>query len=371
VQGKVQGKMQGLIAVLRKELLHLRRDPFTLVLAFVLPIVQAVGFGMSVGGSPRHIPLAVLDEDRQALSRRLVADFEHSSYFEVHQRVLRPDVLSELIDHGEAKAALHIPPDFNRDLEAGRPVRVQLILDGLEIQYAQSAVSAASSIAARLMGDGTGPPRVEVAPLILYNREFRPQLFVISGLLALILTQCGIALASLTLVREKEMGSYEQLIVTPVTTLSLIVGKMIPYALISAVNGVLIVALSMRVFDFPFRGSVGLFCALSLLFFLAVLGYGLLISALARNALQAILMALLLIFPPIFFSGFDSPFSLLPTPLKVIGSIFPMTFYLDITRSIMVRGLPLDALWYDIGGLLTLTVVLFALTAWRFRKTLG
>jgi len=214
-------------------------------------------------------------------------------------------------------------------------------------------------------------PSVEVAPVLLWNPQFRPALFVISGLLALILTQCGVALSSLTLVREKEMGSYEQLIVTPITTLALIVGKLIPYAVISAINGVMIVFISLKMFDFPFRGSVPLFCALSLLFFLAVLGYGLLISALARNALQALLLALLLIFPPIFFSGFDQPFALLPAPLRIIGAIFPMTYYLSISRAIMVRGQSLGDLWSDVAGLAILSAVLFTLTAWRFRKTLG
>jgi len=342
------------------------------VLAFVLPIVEAIGFGFSVGGAIRHIPLAVYDEDRQALSRRLVTDFENSSYFEVRYRVASPDALEQLIRRGKAKAGLHIPPDFSRDLDAGLPTRVQLLLDGLEIQYAESALGHAGAIAERLGAD-TAPQRggVELAPIVLYNRKFRPALFVISGLLALILTQCGVALASLTLVREKEMGSYEQLIVTPVTTPALIIGKLVPYAIISAINGVVIVFLSLWLFDFPFRGSVSLFCALSFLFFLAVLGYGLLISAIARNALQAILLALLLIFPPIFFSGFDHPFSLLPTPLKVVGSLFPMTFYLDISRAIMVRGLALRDLWYDVAGLVALSAALFSLTAWRFRKTLG
>ena len=358
-------------AVLRKEVLHLRRDVFTLVLAFVLPLVEVIGFGFSVGGAVRHIPLAVNDEDRQALSRHLVADFENSSYFEVRYRVSHPRDLEDLMKSGKAKAALHVPPDFSSDLDAGRPTRVQLLVDGLEFQYAQSALTAASSIGAHLGADG-GPRRgIEIAPVVLWNPQFRPALFVLSGLLALILTQCGVALASLTLVREKEMGSWEQLIVTPITTPALILGKIVPYAVISAINGVMIVAMSLALFDFPFRGSVPLFCALSALFFVAVLGYGLLISALARNALQAILLALLLIFPPIFFSGFEHPFSLLPTPLKVVGCLFPMTFYLDISRAVMVRGLPLHDLWYDVGALVALSLALFGLTAWRFRKTLG
>jgi len=363
--------VQGVSAVLRKEMLHLRRDPFTLVLAFVLPIVEAIGFGFSVGPAVRHIPLAVYDEDRQAASRRLVDDFENSSFFEARYRVFRPGDLEELIRGGRAKAALHIPPDFSRDLDAGIPTRVQLLVDGLEVQYASSALNAASSIGARLAGDHARAPAIEVAPIVLYNRDFRPNLFVLSGLLALILTPCGVALSSLTLVREKEMGSYEQLIVTPITTLGLILGKIIPYGVISAIDGLIIVFISLALFQFPFQGSVVLFCALSLLFFLAVLGYGLLISAIARNALQAILLALILIFPPIFFSGFDHPFSLLPPALKVVGCLFPMTFYLDISRAIMVRGQGIADLWGDVGALAAQAAVLFGLTAWRFRKTLG
>jgi drug efflux transport system permease protein len=366
----VVGPLQGVSAVLKKEVLHLRRDVFTLVLAFVLPIVEAIGFGFSAGPAVRHVPLAVYDEDGRAPSRRLVADFENSSYFELRHRARDPAELEELIRQGKAKAALHIPPRFSSDLDAGRSPRVQLLLDALEIQYAQSALNAAGSIGAHVSGT-TRAPTVEVAPVLLWNPQFRPALFVISGLLALILTQCAIALSSLTLVREKEMGSYEQLIVTPVTTLALIVGKVIPYAVISAINGVIIVFISLQLFDFPFRGSVPLFCALSLLFFLAVLGYGLLISALARNALQALLLALLLIFPPIFFSGFDQPFALLPAPLRIVGAIFPMTYYLNISRAIMVRGQSLGDLWSDVAGLAILSAVLFTLTAWRFRKTLG
>jgi ABC-2 type transport system permease protein len=201
---------QGVSAVLRKEMLHLRRDPFTLVLAFVLPIVEAIGFGFSIGPAVRHIPLAVYDEDRQAASRRLVDDFENSSFFETRYRVFRPGDLEELIRSGRAKAALHIPPGFSRDLDAGVPTRVQLLVDGLEVQYASSALNAASNIGARLAGDHARSPAIEVAPIVLYNHDFRPNLFVLSGLLALILTQCGVALSSLTLVREKEMGSYEQ-----------------------------------------------------------------------------------------------------------------------------------------------------------------
>jgi ABC-type multidrug transport system permease subunit len=364
--------LQGVSAVFRKEILHLRKDVFTLVLAFVLPIIQAIGFGSSVGGAARLIPLAVYDEDHQRASRELVADFENSSYFRLRYRVSEAGELERLIRSGKAKAGLHIPPHYSRDLDAGVPTRVQLLVDGVEHQFAASAVSAAGGIESRLAADGA-PRRkpVEIAPFLLYATELSPSLFVISGLLALVLTQCGIALASLTLVREKETGSFEQLIVTPITRLALVVGKIVPYAIISAINGVAVVLMSIWIFDFPFRGSPVLFAVLSLLFFVAVLGYGLLISAVATNAVQAVLLALILIFPPIFFSGFDSPFSTLPTPLKAVGLLFPMTFYLDISRGIMVRGVSLGDLWVDVLGLVVQCGVLFSVTAWRFRKTLG
>jgi ABC-type multidrug transport system permease subunit len=363
--------LRGVAAVFRKEILHLKKDPFTLGLAFLLPIVEAIGFASSIASTARYIPLAVYDEERERTSRELVARFENSSYFRVASVVSEPSALERLIRRGEVKAGLHIPPNFGRNLEAGLPTRVQLLLDGLEHQFAAGALSAAGGIEAQLAGDGRGPPAVEITPVLLYADELSPALFVISGLLALILTQCGVALASLTLVREKEMGSFEQLIVTPVTRLALVVGKIVPYAVISAINAVAIVIVSVWFFDFPFRGSPLLLAVLSVLFFVAVLGWGLLISAIASNAVQAVLLALLVIFPPIFFSGFDAPFSILPAPLKVVGSMFPMTFYLNISRGIMVRGVSLDALWPDIFGLVAQCAVLFTLTAWRFRKTLG
>lgn len=362
---------KGLWAVLKKELFHLRKDPLTLVLAFLMPIVETIGFGSAVSTAPRQIPLAVYDEDHSRSARDLVTAFMNSSYFRAPLFVADPDALERCIRTGRAKAGLHIPPHFSTDRDAGKPTRVQLLLDGLEYQYAGSALKAAGGIESTFAVSAAPPPAIEIAPLLLYNRQASPALFTTSGLLALILTQCAIALSSLTLVREKETGSFEQIIVTPITRGGLIAGKLLPYALISAVDGLLVIGLSLWLFESPFRGSALLLAALSVLFFLAVLGYGLFISAVARNSTQALLLALILVFPPIFFSGFDAPLSLAPPPIQVLGMLFPMTFYLNICRGIMVRGLALADLWPDVIGLIVQSLVLYTFTAWRFRKTLG
>jgi ABC-2 type transport system permease protein len=372
---------KNLLSMILKEFVHLRRDFVTLVLAFALPLVEVFLFGHGISGEARYIPLAVYDEDATVSSRSLVEMFENSSFFKIKSYTSDVTELHDYLTKGEVKAALHIPKDYSESLAVDKPTRVQLIIDGINPQFSVPAVSTAGSIEQYknsemvtkylpLSNRGEPGQNLEVAPIVLYNPEMdvATSNFVISGLLALILTQSAIVLSSIALVRERERGTFEQLIVTPVGKFTVLVGKMVPYIVISFFNGVFVVALCVFYFGLPFRGSPWLLAAESILFLAPVLGMGLLISTFSKTQLQAIMIALFAILVPIFTTGFVWAFETMPLPIQLIGYIFPMTYFLTICRFIMFKGVGISYFWQENIALGILAVIFVVISLLRFKK---
>src|SRR5687767_2896087 len=318
-----------LLAVARKEWLQLRRDPRSMALAFLLPVLLLLFFGYAISWDVRDIRLVVLDQDATAPSRALVESFEASGYFSVRARVASTSAIDDHLQHGGITAALVIPPGFARDLAAGREAPVQLLLDGSDANTATIALNYASAIAARysravvLRGRRVAvPATAEVR--IWYNPRLESRHMIVPGLIAVIMSIIAAMLTALTIAREWERGTMEQLAATPVHRLEVVFGKLLPYLAIGVFDVALALVVGVYVFDVPFRGSLALFAVASSIFLAGVLGLGTLLSTKMRSQLLATQAALFATYmPALLFSGFMFTLDNMPEFLQLVSRVIP------------------------------------------------
>jgi ABC-2 type transport system permease protein len=364
------------LAVARKEIIQLRRDVRSLILAFLLPVLLVVLFGYAISWDVDDIPTAVLDEDRSFRSRELLDAFWSSGYFTRVAQVERPAELDELLNRGRARIALVIPPDFAEDLDAGRPARLQALVDGSDANTATIALGYAGGIvqsfAAYVRLDGvrlTTPVRVQTR--VWYNEELLSRNMIVPGLVAVIMMIIAAMLTSLTIAREWERGTMEQLAATPVARVEVVLGKLLPYLAIGLIDVVVVSLIGVVLFEVPFRGNALLLMVLSVAFLIGSLGLGMFISAVARSQLLATQMAMITTFLPAFLlSGFMFAIEVMPLPLQAITYLIPARYFLVVTRGIFLKGVGVEVL--RIQGLLMIAfavVGLFAATK-VFRKEL-
>lgn len=366
--------------MLRKELNQLHRDPVTLGLLIAIPVIQLIIFGYAVNTDVKHVATAVVDYSHTQQSRDLLSAFENSQYFDMVRYVDSPRDLIGLIDGGEVKAGFVIPPDYGTRLLAGDAAPVQLLLDGSDASSATQILALASTIAQtmafrlmarRVSNHGfTIEPALDFRPRVLYNPELRSAVFFVPGLLGVILQMIAVLFTSFAIVREKERGTIEQLLVSPIRPLELVVGKLLPYASIAFFDTVLVFIAASLLFHVPFRGNVGLLLWLTLPFLVASLGLGLLISTLAQNQAQALHLGFLFIMPSFILSGFVFPIDTMPSVIQWVSRFIPLTYYLMILRGILIRGVGMRYLWNALWPLLTFAVLLVLLSASRFKKRL-
>jgi ABC-2 type transport system permease protein len=363
-----------LLAVARKEWLQLRRDARSMVLAFVLPVLLLLFFGYAISWDVRDIRLVVLDQDATAPSRALIESFEASGYFSVRARV---DALADIDDHllrGRATAALVIPPGFARDLAAGREAPVQLLLDGSDANTATIALNYASAIAARysrtvlLRGRRVAiPATAEVR--IWYNPTLESRQMIVPGLIAVIMSIIAAMLTALTIAREWERGTMEQLAATPVHRLEVVFGKLLPYLAIGVFDVALTAAAGVAVLGVPLRGSVVLLGVMTILFLLGALGLGLFISAVLRSQMLATQIALVATYlPALLLSGFLFDIASMPAPLRAVTYIVPAKYYIAVTRGIFLKGVGLEALWVQGVSMVAYAALGLGLATAAFRK---
>jgi ABC-2 type transport system permease protein len=367
--------MRKALAVYRKELRQIGRDRRTLLILVFVPAFFLLLYGYALNWDIRHIALAVQDRDRTPESRALVAAFVNSSYFDRVGDAYSPDVLTRLLDTNQARAVLVIPENFSRDLLRGQSPPVQVLVNGDNANTATTVMGYATTIvrsagaAVDAFGSTPTPPALSVEPRIWYNPELRSTLFLVPGLIAYILMITAVISTAVSIVREKEVGTIEQVRMAPIGTFSFVVGKSIPYFLISLVSAALIILAAMVLFGLPMRGNwIALLIALSL-FIAGALGTGLLISTVAETQQVAFQAAMLSSFlPTLMLSGFIFPISSMPAALQAITFIVPARYFLVALRGIVLKGTALWLLWPQMVALSIYALVMLTLASVRLAR---
>jgi ABC-2 type transport system permease protein len=363
-----------LLPMLWKELVQLRRDRLTLGMMLGIPTIQLALFGYAIQTEVRHLPTVVLDQSRTPESRRLIEVMENSGNFDVIARVGSRAELAEQIESGGANAGLVIPPGFHRDIERGRTAQAQMLVDAADPLASSAALSGAALVgrarAAELAaGRGAGPPPLDVRVRPWYNPGLRSSVYIVPGIIGVILSLTMVLITSMAIVRERERGTLEQLIVTPIDKTSLMLGKILPFLMIGYVQISVILILGRLLFDVPVLGSLTLLYLLSFPFVVASLALGLLMSTLVRSQVQAMQLSFMFLLPNILLSGFMFPRQAMPEPAQWLGAALPLTYYLTILRGVLLKGTGLAQLWPEGLVLSTFAVVLVALSVNRFSKT--
>lgn len=374
--------MRAVLSIIWKEFVQLRRDPRLFPVIFISPVLQLLLLGYAANLDVRDIPSVVCDMDRSQASRGFVDGFANSGYFSVRARVERMEDIDRYLDNGRAAMAFVVPRGFGDKLAGGKQASVMIIADGAESQSATIGVNYAAMIAGRytqrvildkferIKGSGVRPVFVDSEIRVWYNPELRSRNFMVPGVLGLILMILTISLASMGIVREKENGTMEQLIVTPIRPHQLIVGKLLPFVLIGLVEAAFVVAVAKWWFLIPVRGSVLLLFALSLAFMLNTLGIGLFISTISRTQQQAMFTTIFFIMPMMLLGGFVFPIENMPAFFQAVSHAIPTRYFFVIIRGILLRGAGWPELWDQAAALLVLGAVLFFLSVLRFHKKL-
>lgn len=365
---------RGLAPVCRKEALHIVRDPGTLFFALLIPMLQLLLFGFAIDTNVRQVATVALDESQTQESRRLLQRFAASDVFAVRGIALSSDDLYQAIRSGKARVGIRIPPDYARHVQDGSTATVLVLVDGSDSTVAAQAVSTSTGVAlsqslAQVIPEGQVP--IEVRPSVLYNPATRSANFFVPGLIGILLQVMTILMIALSLVRERERGTLEQLTMTPVAPLGLMLGKMIPYGVLAFGELCAILAVMRLVFLVPIHGNVLVLLALSLPFLLTVLGIGLLISTRARTQAEAFQLAMGTILPSIFLSGYIFLIENMPSLFQFISRLIPATYYIRILRGIILRGAGLAELWRDAAILTVMGCAAILLAARQFVRRNG
>lgn len=362
-------------AMLWKELVQLRRDRMTLGLMLGIPAIQLALFGYAIQTEVRHLPTVVLDESRTSESRRLIEVFRNSGNFDILAAMDDRAALARAIETGRASAALVIPPDYMRNLKRGRPAEAQIIVDAADPLASSAALSGAtlagSARATELAREAGGrPPALEVRIRPWYNPGLRSAVYIVPGIVGVLLSLTLVLITSMAIVRERERGTLEQLIVTPIDKTSLMLGKILPFLLIGYVQITVILVLGRLLFRVPILGSLPLLYLLSLAFIVASLALGLLMSTMVRSQVQAMQLSFLFLLPNILLSGFMFPRQAMPPLAQWIGAALPLTYFLTILRGVLLKGVGFTELWPEALALVGFAVGLVALSVARFHKTI-
>lgn len=371
-----------LVALIRKEFIQIIRDPRTLIIMFVMPILMLFLLGYSATNDVRNVPIAIFDQDRSQAARDLLDAYRNADYFRFNFDVSSVEELKTLIDSGQAKAGLIIPPDYGDRVAHGEQAQVAFVIDGSDPTIAATALSAATLIGqtkatavlratleTRGQSGAINQP-VEVRTQVWYNPDLVSAYFMIPGLIGMILQYLAVLLTSTAVVRERERGTIEQLIITPIRSWELIVSKLMPYALISFLDLLEVLVIGTLWFKVPINGSVALLLILSGLFLVTTLGLGLLISTIASTQFEAMLIAIMIQLPSIFLSGFFFPIAAMPPFLQAVSYLVPLRYFLIVVRAVQIKGVGLPAVSNEVIALIIFGVVVMGAAAIRFRKRL-
>jgi len=366
--------LRGFAAVLYKEVIHVAHDRITLILALVLPTVQLLIFGWAINMKVEHVATAYYDEDRGPMAARVLDAMRASNEFNLVRSVASREDLRRQIVAGRVRVAVDIPPNFSADVRLGRPTELQVLIDGSDSTIAQQAYAASVAIGQELSREldprlAAAPAVIDVRPHMLFNPSLRSANFLVPGLIGVVLQLITVFLTSLSIVGERERGTLDQILVTPIGPAGLMLGKIVPYAAIAGIDFLAVLAAMRFIFQVPIAGSLGLLLILALGFLLCALALGLLVSSIAQTQLQAMLMTFGITLPSILLSGFFFERDAMPLVMQWIGYAIPLTYFLEILRGIVLRGAGMDTLWPATAAMMGLMLVLVALAAARFART--
>lgn len=368
--------MNGFVAVFRKELTQMLRDRMTLIFSILVPVFELVLFGV-IDMQAKNIATMVFDQSRTQESRQLIDQFRNTSYMKIVGYARSRAELQHAIVASHASIAIEIPPDYARNLAANRTANVLVMIDGSDSSVASQALAAANGVVlqndmADLMARANQQSlKIEPHPVMMFNPDMRSANLLIPGLIAIILTFSGTILSAFAIVKERERGTLEQLMVTPVSPMAVVLGKILPYLGVAYGTLLIILILMNALFEVPFHGSIGLLLMLSVIYLLALLSFGLLISSRAQTQVEAIQMAMAVMLPSVLLSGYVFPIPGLPLPLRLISYILPATHFIRISRGIIIRGAGFLDIWESVAALLAISTVLILVSARTFKKTVS
>lgn len=366
--------MHRIMAVLKKEVLQMKRDRMTLALIFMLPLVQLLLFGFAIQTEVKHIPTVVFDQSLSMESRDLLASFSASAYFDIYYTVNSYAEVNQKIDSGQARVGIILPPDFARSLKEGSPAAVEVIVDASDNMVANQAIAVANSIGLiksqeilfQKMHVSAAPYDIRVRPW--YNPDGITAYYMVPAILGIVVTMTMVIITSIAIVRERERGTLEQLIVTPIKSYELMLGKIIPYIALGYLQITVALLVGVLIFHVPIRGSLLQLYLLTLFFITASLGLGLMISNIAKNQMQAFQMSFFVMLPSILLSGFMFPRGAMPRIIYYISDIIPLTYYLDIIRGIVLKGIGFEYLMGQVTALLVFSLFFLGISILRFKK---
>jgi ABC-2 type transport system permease protein len=373
--------LQRFLAILQKEFLQILRDRRTLMVMIILPIAQLLIFGYAVETDVRHLPTLVVDNDRTQVSWQFMEKLFNTTYFDFRGYVASEQALIAAIDGGQAKVGIVIPNQFAADVERSG-AQALVLIDGSDPGVARSALSAATtaaqSYAVTLLGQSIsrragGTPMlapIDLRTRLLYNPDMRSINFMLPGILGLIMQTQAVMLTAFAVVRERERGTIEQLLVTPIRPWELLLGKITPYIVLTLLNTGMVLAIGLFWFGVPFKGNIFLFFALSLLFLFSSLGLGLLISTVASTQQQAQQLSTLIMLPSLLISGYIFPRESMPLLIRDLGALVPLTYFLQIVRGIILKGVGLEYLKSNVLPLAIFSALVFGVSASTFKRRL-
>ena len=368
-------KTNTLVPMLWKEFIQMRRDRFTLGMMIGLPAIQLLLFGFAIRTEVRHLPTVVLDESRTMESRAFVDAIRNTGNFDIVGPVADRDALRRRIERGDAKAAIVIPPDYQTDIKRRRTAQTQVIVDAADPLASSAAISGAALAgqarsAALTPASARRDQPIDVRVRPWYNPGLESSIYIVPGVIGLLLTLTMLMITAMALVRERERGTLEQLIVTPISKPGLMVGKVLPFALVGYVQVTVILLLGRFVFDVPIRGSLVLLYLITLPFMIASLSLGLFVSTVVRSQVQAMQLSFVFVLPTVLLSGFMFPREAMPAFAQWLGAAFPITYFLRVLRGILLKGVGIDGLWKDTLVLAAFAIVLLGFSVRRFQKNI-
>ncbi|MTI67815.1 MAG: ABC transporter permease [Firmicutes bacterium] len=368
--------IQRLLTIMKKEFIHIKRDKASLGIAIMMPIIFILIFGYAVNTDVENIKVGILDGDKTKESRELIKKFANSNYFIPYRYVNSINEIERLIDKGKVKTGLVIPAGMSKALNRKEEPQIQLIIDGTDPTIARTALQS-GVLVGKMYGlenqqgiNKTNLKGIDLRTRVWYNPNLESTKFTIPGLIGLIMQNVTVMLTAFALVRERERGTIEQLIVTPIKSTELILGKMIPYILIGSLGFLVSLYFGTYWFNVSIKGSISLLLLFGFGFVICALAMGMLISTVAKNQLQAMQMTILIILPSVLLSGFIFPRESMPNIIQGIGYFIPLTYFLNILRGIILKGIGVNYLWKDILLLIIIGTFLLGIASVRFNKKL-